>query len=99
MADPRVEITGYFAVFEAPHLGPFSFNHHKCGSTIAVKAEDFIDMYHGEVYQERKTGGPDCPGYCLNSAELRPCAAKCECAFVREVVQIVKTWPKKAGDA
>lgn len=35
-----------------------------------------------------------CSDYCLNKDDLRPCPVECECAYVREVIQIIKHWTK-----
>lgn len=39
----------------------------------------------------------DCPGYCLHADELAPCPASCECAFVRDVLQLVREHPKSGA--
>jgi hypothetical protein len=59
-----------------------------------VLVEKFADLHDGPVYQTRKTGTRDCPQYCLHKDELAPCPARCECAFVREILQRVRGWPK-----
>ncbi len=97
LSDPEVEIVGYQIHFENLELGLFLFNHMKCGSTIAIEAKNFTDLYKGPVFKERKTGKKGCPGHCLHSEELRPCPSKCECAFVRNVIVLIKTWKKNDG--
>lgn len=87
--DKNLKIVGYQANFKSLPLGLFLFNH-TCGTTLAVSAEGFVDLYDGPVYEERKTGTDECPGYCLHKDELRRCPAKCECAWVRELLQIIK---------
>jgi hypothetical protein len=47
------------------------------------------------MVEERKTGTEECPGYCLHQDELQPCPARCECAYVREIIQIIRNWPKR----
>lgn len=49
------------------------------------------------MYEVRKAGTDECPGYCLHEDELKPCDAECECAYAREIVQLVKAWPKDPG--
>lgn len=93
LADPQVFIIGYQAHFQELEIGLFLFNH-SCGTTFSIEARRFIDLYNGPVFKERKTGSPDCMGYCLKRDCLQPCPAKCECAYVRELVQIVDRWPK-----
>ena len=94
MSDPFVEITGYLVNFQELELGIFTFNHLKCRGTFALKASLFTDLYDGEIYEQNKTGTDECPNYCLSKFELKKCPAKCECAYVRDVIQLVKNWPK-----
>ena len=90
--DPDVKLVGYQPRFEALKTGLFLFNH-RCGTTIAIQAGEFEDLYHGPIFENRATGTEECPGYCLIKDELRPCPAQCECAFVREIIQIIKRYP------
>lgn len=61
---------------------------------MVLQAKDFLDLYSGGKYSERRTGQEDCPGYCLEKDQLDRCEVICECAFVREVLQIIKEHPK-----
>jgi hypothetical protein len=97
LGDPQLQIVGYQVNFDDLLLGLFLFNHLDCGSTIAVPAELFKDLYDGPIYAARATGTAECPEYCLYASELGRCPAQCECAYVREILQIVRTWPKAAG--
>jgi hypothetical protein len=90
--DQTAVIVGYQARFKELETGIFLFNH-SCGTTLAIQAGVFKDMYNGPIFQERATGTDDCPGYCLNKNTLKPCPAKCECAYVREIIQLIKTYP------
>ena len=89
ISDPEVELVGYQSNFKRLETGLFYFNH-TCRNTLAVKAEAFIDLYSGPLFQERKTGSADCPEYCLHKKQLEPCPAECECAYIREILQILK---------
>ena len=93
LADPGLTLIGYQAHFEELKTGLLYFNH-TCGTTIVLDAGVFSDLYKGPVFEERLTGSEQCPGYCLQQSNLQPCPAQCECAFVREVMQIIKNWPK-----
>ena len=92
--DPALCIIGYQVDFEHLKEGLFLFNH-SCGTTLAIMAGDFRDLYEGPVFSERLTGSGECPEYCLHQSELRPCPAKCECAYVREIVQIITDRPRR----
>lgn len=91
--DPDIEVVGYQVHFEELSDGLFLFNH-SCKGTISLKAGLFSDLYDGPIFKERLTGTDDCPEYCLVKHELRPCPAKCECAYVREIIQLIMAWPK-----
>jgi len=93
LSDPDIKLVGYQVHFETLTAGLFYFNH-SCKSTLAVQADLFMDLYDGPVFTERATNGDDCPGHCLHKHNLEPCPAKCECASVRNVLQIVKDWQK-----
>ncbi len=97
LQDTSLELIGYQVNFEDLKLGYFLFNHLTCQSTIAIAAENFRDLYSGPVFADRLTGSESCPGYCLHDDVLQPCAAQCECAYVREILQIVRNWPKTEG--
>ena len=93
LEDPHIEIVGYQAHFEELKEGLFLFNH-SCKGTLSIHAARFEDLYDGPIFAERATGGPECPGFCLHKDELAPCTAKCECAYVREIIRIIREWPK-----
>lgn len=91
--DPDIAIVGYEVHFEELTEGLFLFKH-SCGATITLKAGSFRDLYDGPIFEARMTGTDDCPEYCLVKHELRPCSAKCECAYVREIIQLLMAWLK-----
>lgn len=96
LSDPTVVLAGYQANFIDLEAGLFLFNHliPGCNTTLAVESRQFTDLHQGPIFEERMTGKPGCPGHCLHTESLAPCVNKCECAYVRDVVQIVKKWPK-----
>jgi hypothetical protein len=91
LRDPNIEIIGYQVHFEELKEGFFLFNH-SCKGTLTIPVVEFIDLYDGPIFKERVTGSEDCPGYCLYEEELGPCPAKCECAYIREIIQVVKNY-------
>ena len=97
LSDPCIEIIGYQACFKELTAGFFLFNH-SCAGTLAILVEEFEDLYGGPVYEERKTGTDECPQYCLHKEELARCPVRCECAFVREIIQLVRSWPKNSSE-
>ncbi len=87
--DPGITLVGYQVDFNKLEAGFFLFNH-SCQDTLAVTVDNFKSMYSGPIFRERKTGGESCPGHCLHQDNLSPCPAKCECAFVRDIMQQLK---------
>ena len=87
--DPAIEIIGYQVDFDDLGLGLLLFNH-ACEGTLSIPAGIFGDLYDGPIYERRSTGTDACPGYCLNQDELEPCPATCECAYVREIMQVFR---------
>ena len=95
LEDPGLRLLGYQVNFKELTAGIFLFNH-SCKGTLAIHAGDFRDLYSGQVFAERATGTDQCPGHCLYEDHLDLCPAHCECAFVRQILEIVRTWPKHA---
>jgi len=96
--DSDIEIAGYQVHFEELSEGLFLFNH-SCEGAISLRAALFRDLYDGPMFKKCLTGTDECPEYCLVKHELRPCPAKCECAFVREIIQLILYWPKVDSNA
>jgi hypothetical protein len=97
LADPCVQLNGYQVNFLKLGEGLFLFTHKSpsCGTTLALHARQFIDMHDGPIFENALRGSPECMGLCNRSDSLDPCQAKCECAFVRDVLQRVLGWPKE----
>ena len=91
LSDSSLELNGYKSDFQKLEYGLFFFTHKvdNCFSTMALEAGDFVDLYSGNIYPEHKTLSEECPQYCIDEKQLSRCDALCECAFVREVIQII----------
>ena len=89
--DKDLKLIGYQVHFEELELGIFLFNH-TCQTTLGIHANEFTDLYDGPFFTERATGSDQCSGYCLDQNSLMPCAAKCDSAYVREVMQVIRNW-------
>ncbi|MEJ2040929.1 MAG: hypothetical protein P8X55_18675 [Desulfosarcinaceae bacterium] len=95
LEDPELTLIGYQVNFKKLAAGLILFNHGCKGATLAIEALAFRDLYRGPVFRERLTGGATCPGHCLHESDLVPCPEACECSYVREIINIVRKWPKK----
>lgn len=91
LRDPEIQMIGYQVNFQDLRAGLFLFNH-CCKSTLALEVEKFTDLYTGPIFTESHSGSAECLGYCRSRAELRHCPVQCECAFVRDIMQIIKTY-------
>ncbi len=96
LADPGVRLIGYRSCLADLLVGVFLF-HHRCEEIVTIHVSEFADLYDGPMFHTPQTGGEKCRGYCLRVEELRPCPAQCECAFVREIANLISNWPKRAG--
>ena len=93
LSDPQLRMVGYQVDFDELMVGLFLFSH-SCGTTFSVQAGDFQDLYNGPIFLERLNGTEKCQSYCLHQNDLHSCPAKCECAYVLEITQVVSKWPK-----
>lgn len=91
LSDGELKVEGYTADFESLERGLFFVTHRsrECGSTMAFEAQEFLDLYTGPRYPQRKALSDECPRYCLDEKQLGRCTVLCECAFVREVLQVL----------
>jgi hypothetical protein len=95
--DQEVHFNGYQANFGIIEQGLFYFTHEHvtCGSTMALKAEQFLSLYEGIKYHKNKYLSDECSGKCQDRQQLDRCPVHCEFAFAREVSQIIKDWSQK----
>ena len=94
LSDPDIDLVGYQVHFDELTAGLFLFNH-SCKTTMSILAATFVSLYNGPIFSERATSTDSCEELCLRDDELGPCHAECECAYVREILQIIKKWPKR----
>ena len=95
--DPTLRLVGYQVNYVDLEAGLFLFNHDidECGTSLAIDAGEFTDMHKGEIFEDHtKETVSNCPGYCDERRFLGPCSEKCECSYVRDVLDKVKEWPK-----
>ncbi|WP_456439426.1 hypothetical protein [Caldithrix abyssi] len=91
--DAFVPIIGYQAHFADPLRGLFIFGHKLaiCGTTLAIKVEQFDFLYTGIKHTELLALSEACPGYCVEKHRFQKCGNACSMAFVREILNAIKT--------
>jgi hypothetical protein len=95
LADPDIIIIGYQACLDDIKTGLFLFNH-QCKTTMALEVLKFDDLYNGPKYDTVLTKTDECSGYCLDINELSACSAECKYAYVRDIIQVIQSWPKES---
>lgn len=95
LADASIALAGYQVNFSDQLAGFFLFQHNtpECGTSMAIEAREFTDLHDGPVFDSPPPD--DCPDYCKLEPCLKPCPVPCECRFVRDVLESVRTWPKQ----
>jgi hypothetical protein len=93
LEDPAIDLIGYQVHFKDLHKGLFLFNH-SCHTSLAIPVKTFVDLFSGPFLKINKMGTGECPNYCLRENDLSPCPAECECAYVREIMQVIRGWSK-----
>ncbi len=95
--DSSLAVHGYQVNFNHLKEGLFLFNH-SCGTTLAIPAGEFADLYNGPMFTEHREFTDSCPNYCLSESDLRPCPAACECAYVRDVIDLISKKERAAAN-
>ncbi len=92
LTDRQTALHGYQVNFTEVKAGWFLFHHLRetCNTTFALPVELFADLYQGHCFTQRLEGASECPRHCDQIENLEPCSLSCECAWAREVVQIIK---------
>jgi hypothetical protein len=99
LSDDCLKLNGYQIDVRSLDHGLLLFTHLRdgCFSTMSIYVREFNSVYSGERYSENKAQSAECPRYCFNEKKLDRCEAKCECAFVREIIQHVNKYPKDSA--
>jgi len=93
LSDPELNVVGYQAVLDDLCGGLFIFNHvhDDCGTSMAIPVKEFVSLSELPILN-RRIGCPEkCPGLCMHMDELGHCPVKCECTWVREVLQTIRS--------
>ena len=100
LKDSELKLIGYMVNFKELEKGVFCFNHitNNCGTTLTTTAEQFYNLYSGATYPENRAQLEGCPLLCLDEKRLERCDQYCECAFNREITEIIDNYPKEHND-
>lgn len=99
LADPEIKLAGYQVAFKDLNGGLFFFTHlhENCFTTLALPVKEFTGLSSSPILASRGTRPDHCPDFCLRQNALDPCPIPCECAWVREIMQIIRNWKKQAA--
>lgn len=104
--DSEIEVIGYQPHPEKTGAGLFIFGHRHCNSSISVQLEALSDLQVCLTQDADSVYiiGPDmiqeenstevCYTNCLRKTDSSNGNKRCECAYVREVIQLIKHLPK-----
>ncbi len=99
LSDPDIELAGYQVAYRDLEAGLFFFRHMKdgCYTTLALEVKDFTDLSDRPVLSAHGKPPAGCPGFCVRKDSLEVCPEECECVWVRDILQLIRTWKKKAA--
>jgi hypothetical protein len=99
LSDNLIKLNGYQVSLSSLEKGLLLFTHEafSCNSTMGIYVTEFNDMYTGTRYTESKALTTECPRYCFDEKRLERCDAKCECAFVREIISTIDLFQLSRG--
>ncbi len=90
--DVQLRLEGYMADFAQPENGLIVLTHvcHSCHSTLSLATGNFEHWRTGPIVTDLRMMSNECPGHCLDSANLEVCTVDCSMRWVREVLQYLK---------
>ena len=88
----EISIVGYQPDFYNIEKGLFLFNHNykNCGTTMAIRVEEFVDLYIKPKFDEPKIDTEECEQRCLNQNDIERCTINCKYTYVREIMQFFR---------
>ena len=84
LGDPCLKLLGYQSTFTMGQPGLFLFNH-SCGSTIALEATTFEDIYDGDIYRHCEAHYSNHADYCCKADTGEKHVKTCVCQFATEM--------------
>ena len=99
LSDPELELTGYQVNFAELEGGLFYFTHEHetCGTTLAIPVKQFTNLSNRPFLALHGEQPKCCPNLCMRAGSMDPCPVECECGWVREIMQLIRNWTKRAA--
>jgi len=96
LSDPQLKLNGYQVHFDDLEGGVFFFTHlhADCLTTMAIEVTAFLSLNDRPLLAKRDEQLCTGSDFCVHQNDLQPKPAKCECRWVREILQTIRTWPK-----
>ena len=92
LADPEIVLAGYQVHPDDLEGGLFFFTHQKegCNTTLAIPVTEFLCLNDRPLLEKRDKELCIGSEFCVHESDLSPKPMKCECAWVREILQTIK---------
>jgi hypothetical protein len=96
--DRNLKIEGYQACFGDADAGLIILTHktRTCGTTLVLPARVFRPLIAGCLPEAHMTLSTPCPRRCSRPRDFEACQVKCDMAWVREVLGLLRRheWPE-----
>jgi hypothetical protein len=99
LSDQTLQLAGYQAHFDDLLGGLILFTHAQedCYTTLAIEVRQFTSLTRRPILNVRTHQPDGCKEICMREGTFDPCPIKCECSWVREILQTIKDWSQKAA--
>jgi hypothetical protein len=94
LSDPEVKFLGFRPAATPESLALIVFNHARCDTRLTFTLETFAELTVFPILCASCAITHKDTDYCLAGASGRPCPALCICAFVHNVSESIRAWPK-----
>jgi len=99
LADLELKMNGYQVHFDDLEGGLFFFTHQQegCFTTLALPVTAFLSLNDRPLLAKRDEQLCIGSDFCVHQGDLMPKPVKCECIWVRDILQTIRTWPKASA--
>ena len=98
LSDPELKMNGYQVHFDNLEGGLFFFTHQVegCYTTLAILATSFRSLNDLPLLEKRDKQLCIGSDLCVHQGDLLPKPKECECLWVRDILHVIRKWPKTA---